>query len=50
VYFNGSKKSQAIKPPTGNWKAAIINNRTTADHTSVELIEMSPYSCTVLYQ
>ena len=50
VYFNGNKKTQTIKLPSKNWKAAIVGNKFTTDQNSVELIGLGSYSCSVLYQ
>ena len=50
VFFNGSGKLQSIKLPSGNWDSAIMSNKIMSDQTGIKLIDISPYSCTVLYQ
>jgi pullulanase len=49
VYFNGNKEAQTIKPGTKNWKAAIINNKIKENEAIAGSIELSPYSCTILF-
>jgi pullulanase len=51
VYFNGIGKIQNVILSSKYWKAAVLNNTSTATKTEVlNNIDLKPYSCTVLYQ
>jgi pullulanase len=51
VYFNGTGKIQNVILSSKYWKAAVLNNTSTATKTEVlNNIDLKPYSCTVLYQ
>ncbi len=51
VIFNGTGKVQKLTT-SGTWNYAIRNNKFSADENeySVPVLELDPYSCTVLYQ
>ena len=51
VIFNGTGKVQKLST-SGTWNYAIRNNKFSADENeySVLVLELAPYSCTVLYQ
>jgi pullulanase len=50
ILFNGTNKIQTIPLHDIAWRAAIVNNEISKGKDPVASINLSPFSCTILFQ